>query len=231
MEVKWIKLTTDMFDNRKIRYLRSLPEGNNIVLIWVMLLTMAGRCNAGGMIFLTENISYTPKILADELGFDANVVTVALNALSSLGMITANEERFCITNWNEYQSAEGLEKIREQNRQRKAKQREREKALPESRDSHVTVTDSSISLSISKSNKSSNRNKAFIPPTLDEIKAYCAERGNGIDPQHFYDYQVSRGWVLSNGKKMADWKATVRTWEQREKKDKAQIKKKGFREG
>ena len=52
-EVKWIKLTTDMFDNRKIRHLRKLPEGNNIVLIWVMLLTMAGKCNAGGMIFLT----------------------------------------------------------------------------------------------------------------------------------------------------------------------------------
>ena len=55
-EVKWVKLTTDMFDNRKIKYLRKLPEGNNIVLIWVMLLTMAGRCNSGGMIFITENI-------------------------------------------------------------------------------------------------------------------------------------------------------------------------------
>ena len=56
-EVKWVKLTTDMFDNRKIKHLRKLPDGNNIVLIWVMLLTMAGRCNAGGMIFLTEIFS------------------------------------------------------------------------------------------------------------------------------------------------------------------------------
>ena len=66
-EIKWVKLTTDMFDNRKIKHLRRLPEGNNIVLLWVMLLTMAGRCNAGGMIFLTENIPYTSKMLADEL--------------------------------------------------------------------------------------------------------------------------------------------------------------------
>jgi hypothetical protein len=79
-EVKWIKLTTDMFDNRKIKHLRKLPEGNSIVLIWVMLLTMAGRCNASGMIFLTENIPYTPKMLADELGFEENTVKLALEA-------------------------------------------------------------------------------------------------------------------------------------------------------
>ena len=130
-----------MFDNKKIRYLRTLPEGNNIVLIWVMLLTMAGRCNAGGMIFLTENIPYTPKMLADELGFDENIVTVALSALNQLGMIRCNAEEFVISNWEEYQNVEGLDKIREQNRIRKANQRSREKqALIEaqSRDSHVT---------------------------------------------------------------------------------------------
>ena len=59
-EVKWVKMSIDMFDNRKIKYLRGLPEGNNIVLIWVMLLTLAGRCNSNGYIFLTENIPYTP---------------------------------------------------------------------------------------------------------------------------------------------------------------------------
>ena len=75
-EVKWVKLTTDMFDNRKVKHLRKLPDGNNIVLIWVMLLTMAGRCNSGGMIFLTENIPYTPKMLADELDFEENTVII-----------------------------------------------------------------------------------------------------------------------------------------------------------
>ena len=89
-DVEWIKITTDMFDNRKIKYLRTLPEGNNIVLIWVMLLTMAGRCNSGGMIFLTENIPYTTKILADELGFDENIVKVAIAALEKLNMVTTN---------------------------------------------------------------------------------------------------------------------------------------------
>lgn len=145
-DVKWVKITTDMFDNRKIKHLRRLPDGNNVVLIWVMLLTMAGRCNAGGMIFLTENIPYTPKMLADELDFEENTVLLALNALQELGMISSNGSSFYIANWQEYQNIEGMDKIREQNRLRKQRQRERlenepqSPALPPSRDCHVTVT-------------------------------------------------------------------------------------------
>ena len=140
-EVKWVKITTDMFDNRKIKHLRRLPDGNNIVLIWVMLLTMAGRCNAGGKIFLTEDIPYTPKMLADELAFEENTVSLALEALERLNMIVQEGGELSIANWEEYQNIEGMDKIREQNRARK--QRQRQKSLPErdmSRDSHVTVT-------------------------------------------------------------------------------------------
>ena len=130
-EVKWVKITTDMFDNRKIKHLRRMPEGNSIVLIWVMLLTMAGRCNAGGMIFLTENIPYTTKMLADELGFEENTVKLALHSLEQFNMIQTDQGYFTIAGWNEYQNIEGMEKIREQNRLRKAAQRARQKeALP-----------------------------------------------------------------------------------------------------
>jgi predicted phage replisome organizer len=142
-EVKWIKLTTDMFDNRKIRHLRRLPEGNNIVLIWVMLLTMAGRCNSGGMIFLTENVPYTPKMLADELDFEENTVLLALDALERLDMILMDEGVFAIAGWEEYQNIDGMDKIREQNRDRKRLQRERQRQAllgDVSQDSHVTVT-------------------------------------------------------------------------------------------
>ena len=140
-EVKWVKITTDMFDNRKIKHLRRLPEGNSIVLIWVMLLTMAGRCNAGGMIFLTENIPYTTKMLADELGFEENTVKLALQALEQFSMIQTDQGYFTISGWNEYQNIEGMDRIREQNRLRKQKQRERQKALPEaSRDITGQVT-------------------------------------------------------------------------------------------
>ena len=128
-EVKWIKLTTDMFDNRKIKHLRKLPEGNSIVLIWVMLLTMAGRCNASGMIFLTENIPYTPKMLADELGFEENTVKLALEALERFNMIVTDNGFFAIAGWEEHQNTDRLAEIREYNRLAKQKSRAKQKAL------------------------------------------------------------------------------------------------------
>lgn len=150
-DVKWIKITTDMFDNRKIKHLRKLPEGNNIVLIWVMLLTMAGRCNANGMIFLTENIPYTIKMLADELDFEENTVRLALEALTRFDMILMDGDFFSIPGWRDHQNIDGMERIREQNRIRKQRQREKqalieakteEKTLSRnrSRECHVTVT-------------------------------------------------------------------------------------------
>ena len=139
-EVKWIKLTTDMFDNRKVKHLRRLPDGNSIVLIWVMLLTMAGRCNAGGMIFLTENIPYTPKMLADELDFEENTVVLALKALCDLNMIVADHGYFAIAGWEEYQNIEGMDKIREQTRKRVAKYRENKSLLQCNATSNATVT-------------------------------------------------------------------------------------------
>ena len=137
-DVKWIKITTDMFDNRKIRHLRRLPEGNNIVLIWVMLLTMAGRCNSSGMIFLTENIPYTPKMLADELDFEENTVQLALTALEQLNMIVTDGGFFSIAGWEEYQNTDRLAEIREYNRIAKQKSRAKQKLLNDVNDKSMT---------------------------------------------------------------------------------------------
>ena len=57
----------------------------------------------------------------------------------------------------------------------------------------------------------------FAPPTVEEVRAYCHERKNSIDPQHFVDYYEANGWVQGKGKPIKDWKATVRTWEGRDK--------------
>lgn len=54
--------------------------------------------------------------------------------------------------------------------------------------------------------------KRFIPPTFEEVKAYCAERKNSVDPQRFIDYYTANGWKVGKNK-MKDWQAAVRTWE------------------
>lgn len=126
-DLKWIKITTDMFDNRKLKHLRTLPNGNDMALIWVMLLTMAGRCNAGGAIYLTEGMPYTPRMLASELGFKERTVQQALTAFAGLNMIVMDEARLVIAGWEKYQNGEALQKIREQTRSRVAAHRERQK--------------------------------------------------------------------------------------------------------
>lgn len=144
-DVKWIKITTDMFDNRKIKHLRRLPDGNSIVLIWVMLLTLAGRCNSGGMIFLTENIPYTPKMLADELDFEESTVQLALNALEQLGMIQTSGDGFlAVTGWEEHQNIEGMEKIRESKRLAQARWRAKQAAIAEKSTVDSTVDSTEI---------------------------------------------------------------------------------------
>ena len=53
----------------------------------------------------------------------------------------------------------------------------------------------------------------FIPPTVDEIKAYCTERKNAVDAERFFDFYSANGWKQGKGKPIVDWKAAVRTWE------------------
>lgn len=215
-EVKWVKLTTDMFDNRKIKHLRRLPEGNNIVLIWVMLLTMAGRCNSGGMIFLTENIPYTPKMLADELDFEENTVLLALRVLEQLDMVIADNEFFKIAGWEEYQNIEGMDKIREQNRLRKQRQRDKNRLLETvSRDSHGTVTECH-GIEVDK-DKEKDKDLDLITttttgaaPSLTVVYLYfreCLDDGASKEAEKFYAYNENKGWTC-----LPNWKATADLW-------------------
>ena len=65
-----------------------------------------------------------------------------------------------------------------------------------------------------------NKSARFQKPTVEEIRSYCLERKNGIDPETFYNYYESKGWVIGKNGKMKDWKAAVRTWEKRSKPEK-----------
>ena len=74
------------------------------------------------------------------------------------------------------------------------------------------------SIELGKYNIKENTKKNFIKPTVEEIQRYCSERNNGINANAFYDFYESKNWYVGKNK-MKDWKACVRTWEQRYKKD------------
>jgi hypothetical protein len=79
---------------------------------------------------------------------------------------------------------------------------------------YKNVDHNSTSINTTSNNKS--RAKRFSPPSLDEVKQYCEERNNEIDPEYFIDFYTSKNWMIGKNK-MKDWKAAVRTWEKKEK--------------
>jgi len=124
-EVKWIKLLTEMFDDEKIKLIEAVPEADMILVIWIKLLTLAGKKNMNGYIFLTENIPYTDEMLATLFNRPLNTIRLALETFKKFGMILYNSEgQIKISNWEKHQNIDGLERIREQNRLRVARFRE-----------------------------------------------------------------------------------------------------------
>ena len=136
----WFKLNMDIFGNRKIKYLRRLPNGDSIALFWIALLAEARRCNSDGKIFLTENIPYSAEMLAEDFKFEESTVKLALETFEQLDMTFKSNGFITIAGWEDHQNAEGLAKIREQNRQRQAKFKAKQKEVPGNVTDNVTVT-------------------------------------------------------------------------------------------
>ena len=89
------------------------------------------------------------------------------------------------------------------------------------RNSNRTVTDTVAerrpTTNNNINNENNDNNKRFIPPSVEEVKAYCQERKNNVDAQMFIDFYSSKGWKVGK-ERMKDWKASVRTWERRDNK-------------
>ena len=82
---------------------------------------------------------------------------------------------------------------------------------PDETKDNQTKANESLNVNVNVKVKDKVNNK-FIPPTVEEVTAYCRERGNNVDPQTFVDFYSSKGWKVGNSP-MKDWKACVRTWE------------------
>lgn len=127
-DVKWIKLSTSMFEDEKIRLIEALPESDTILIIWVKLLAQAGKTNASGYIFLNEHIPFTDEMLATIFNRSISTVRLALKTFQQFGMIEITDENFIsITNWEKHQNIEGMEKVRKLNAERNKRYRERKK--------------------------------------------------------------------------------------------------------
>ena len=78
-----------------------------------------------------------------------------------------------------------------------------------------TTTPTTTTATTTATTTTTRERERFAPPTLDEVAAYCRERGNQVDAQRFIDHYTSNGWLVGKNR-MKDWRAAVRTWESRE---------------
>lgn len=220
-DVKWIKVSTNMFEtNRKIKQIELMPEGDTILVIWLKLMLLAGIINDGGKIYITPEIPYTEEMLANELRRPLTVVRMSLQLFERFGMVEVKNDVIYLSSWEKWQSVDRLAEIREYNRIAKQKSREKLKALESVNDmsmtcqrGHDTDIDKEGDLEEDiKNNSVPKKSTRFSPPSLDDVKAYCKERNNNVDAERFIDYYNSNGWMVGKNK-MKDWKAAVRTWE------------------
>ena len=128
-DVKWIKITTDIFDDEKILMIESMPSADSIIVIWLKLLTFAGKQNNDGVFLMSNRIAYTDEMFACIFRRDVNLVRLALKTFEQFGMIEIIENVITIPNWNKHQSLDAYEKKKERDRLYQAERRANQRAL------------------------------------------------------------------------------------------------------
>lgn len=130
-DVKWIKITTDIFDDEKILLIETMPSADSIIVIWFKLLTLAGKTNNDGVFMMSGRIPFTDEMLASIFRREVNVVRLALKTFEQFGMIEIVNNVVTIPNWNKHQTLDSYEKKKERDRLYQAERRAKQRALTE----------------------------------------------------------------------------------------------------
>ena len=227
-DVKWIKITTDIFDDEKILLIESMPDAYAVITVWFKLLCMAGKQNNSG-VFMLGKIAYTDKMLATIFRMKESTVKMALDIFQQFGMVEIIDGVITIPNWNKHQTLDAYEKKKVRDRLYQQERRAVQKALvsgaSEKSSDSKTSTSSYVAVSDKEEEKeidlekediyissAAKKQKRFIPPTKSDVEAYCLGRGNYVDAEKFVDYYTANGWKVGKNP-MKDWQAAVRTWE------------------
>jgi predicted phage replisome organizer len=129
LDVKWIKIVTDIFDDEKILLIESMPEADAMIVIWFKLLTLAGKINNGGVLLFNDKLPYTDEMLATIFRRPINTVRLAINTFEKFGMIEVINNAITIPNWSKHQSLDQLEQRNEYMKNYMREYREKQKLI------------------------------------------------------------------------------------------------------
>lgn len=222
-DVKWIKITTDIFDDEKILLIESLPDSYAIITVWFKLLCLAGKQNNSGVFMMSNKIPYTDKMIATIFRMKESTVTMALNTFCEFGMIEIVDGVITIPNWNKHQTLDSYEKKKERDRLYQAQRRANQRALIQTSSdisSDIVISDKDIDKDIDKDkdidNKKETRHKyglyknVLLSDTdLEKLKTEFSDWEQRIERLSEY--------IASTGKSYKNHLATIRAWSRKDK--------------
>jgi len=233
-EVKWIKITTDVFDDEKILLIESLPDAYSIIVVWFKLLCLAGKQNNSG-VFMMGQMPYTDKMLATIFRMKESTVTMALQTFEQFGMVEIVDGVITIPNWGKHQNLDQLENKKAYMRNYMKEYREKQKALT-CKDNCKTNSKANVSKADKEEDKdkekeldnnilsASDEPEPPAPVKTKPVKHKYGEYKNVLltDEElrklktEYSDYEKRienlSAYVESTGKKYKSHYATIRNW-------------------
>lgn len=210
-DVKWIKITTDIFDDEKILLIESLPDSYAIITVWFKLLCLAGKMNNSGVFLMNEKIAYTDKMLATIFRMKETTVTMALKTFEGFGMVEIIDGVITIPNWNKHQTLDAYEKKKERDRLYQAERRANQRVLVEKSSDSKTTQSSDVAVSDKEEEKEED-NYIYIVGYLNE-KAGTKYRHTSQKTQACIRARFEDGFTVDDfktviDKKCAEWIGT-----------------------
>ena len=210
----WLKLKRDFFKRHDIQIIEAMPNGKDYILFYLKLLCES--VDHEGNLRFSDQIPYNEDMLSTITNTNVDIVRSAIKIFTELKMMEVLDDGTyfmnevqkmigCETEWaqkkRDWRERKRLELLEDNERTKKDNVRqeiELEKEIDIDKDIII--------------NNNKPKRTRFVPPTLEEVQAYCQERDNSVDAERFIDYYTSNGWLVGKNK-MKDWKAAVRTWE------------------
>lgn len=182
VDVKWIKIVTDIFDDEKILLIESMPDRDSIIVIWFKLLCLAGKTNNGGVLLLNNCIPYTDEMLATIFRRPVNTVRFALKTFEKFGMVEIVNNTITIPNWGKHQNTDALENKRNYMKGYMQEYRQKQRKIAcktnckTNCETNVSQTDIDIEKELDKENIHTAEKPQRYTEEIAEIVSYLNEK-------------------------------------------------------
>lgn len=206
----WLKLKRDFFKRHDIRIIEGMPNGKDYLLFYLKMLLES--IDHEGALRFSETIPYNEQMLSVITNTNVDIVKSAMQIFIELNMIEILDDSTIYM--SEVQKLTGSEteyaKKKREYRQKLLETRQNEDTVKTKKDNVRQEIEKELEKELEIDNK--QKRKRFVPPSREEVQAYCIERNNNVDAERFIDYYTSNGWRVGKNP-MKDWKSAVRTWE------------------